>query len=57
MQRAPRGLVYTILVDGRPIVTLEASSREAARMVSGRIVCAEFKWRTDLRDLTKYRQG
>ena len=50
MQRAPRGLVYTILVDGKPIVTLEASSRTAARMVSGRIVCAEFKWRTDLRD-------
>ena len=26
MKRAPKGLVYTILVDGKPIVTLEAST-------------------------------
>jgi hypothetical protein len=32
MKRAPKGLVYMILVDGKPIVTLEASSREAAEL-------------------------
>ena len=30
--RAPKGLVYTILADGKPIVVLEASGREAAEL-------------------------
>ena len=55
MQRAPKGLVYTILVDGKPIVTLEASSQEAAELCKEEWFRAElsalnFKWRTDLRD-------
>jgi hypothetical protein len=42
MKRAPKGLVYTILVDGKPIVTLEASSREAAEL------CKEEWFRAEL---------
>ena len=42
MKRAPKGLVYTILVDGKPIVTLEASSREAAEF------CKEEWFRAEL---------
>jgi hypothetical protein len=30
MKRASKGLIYTILADGKPIVALEASVREAA---------------------------
>jgi hypothetical protein len=42
MKRAPKGLVYTILVDGKPNVTLEASSREAAEL------CKEEWFRAEL---------
>ena len=42
MKRAPTGLVYTILVDGKPIVALEASGREAAEL------CKEEWFRAEL---------
>ena len=42
MMRAPKGLVYTILADGKPIVVLEASGQEAAEL------CREEWFRADL---------
>ena len=42
MKRAPKGLVYTILVDGKPIVAFEASGREAAEL------CKEEWFRAEL---------
>jgi hypothetical protein len=42
MKRAHKGLVYTILVDGKPIVTLEASGREATEF------CKEEWFRAEL---------
>ena len=44
--RAPKGLLYTILADGKPIVVLEASGREAAEL------CREEWLRADLCRLT-----
>ena len=46
MMRAPKGLVYTILADAKPIVVLEASGREAAEL------CREEWFRADLCRLT-----
>jgi hypothetical protein len=40
--RAPLGLIYTILVDGRPVVALEATGREAVEL------CREEWFRTEL---------
>jgi hypothetical protein len=73
MKRAPKGLVYTILVDGKPIVTLEAS-REAAEFCkeewfraelsalnsNGEPICGTGKLqaRTTIKEeIAKYRQG
>jgi hypothetical protein len=42
MKRAPPGLVYTILVDGKPIVAFEANGREAAEL------CKEEWFRAEL---------
>lgn len=42
MKRLPPGLIYTILVDGNPVVALEANRREAAEL------CKEDWFRTDL---------
>jgi len=73
MKRAPKGLVYTILVDGKPIVTLEAS-REAAELCkeecfraelsalnsNGEPICGTGKpqARTAIKEeIAKYRQG
>jgi hypothetical protein len=40
--RVPLGLIYTILVDGRPVVALEATGREAVEL------CREEWFRTEL---------
>jgi hypothetical protein len=45
--RAPLGLIYTILVDGRPVVALEATGREAVEL------CREEWFRTELCDRIK----
>ena len=42
MKRSPPGLIYTILVDGNPVVALEANAREAAEL------CREEWFRADL---------
>jgi hypothetical protein len=42
IMRAPLGLIYTILVDGRPVVALEATGREAVEL------CREEWFRTEL---------
>ena len=42
MKRASAELVYTILVDGKPIVAFEASGREAAEL------CKEEWFRAEL---------
>jgi hypothetical protein len=42
MKRAPKGLIYTILADGKPIIALEASGREAAEL------CKEEWFRAEL---------
>ena len=42
MKRSPPGLIYTILIDGNPVVALEANAREAAEL------CREEWFRADL---------
>ena len=46
MKRSPPGLIYTILVDGNPVVALEANAREAAEL------CREEWFRADLSTLS-----
>ena len=73
MKRAPTGLVYTILVDGKPIVAFEASGREAAELCkeewfradalnsSGEPICgtgSKLQARTAIeKEMAEYRQG
>ena len=46
MKRELPALTYTILVDGQPVLALEATGREAAEL------CKEDWFRADLRQLT-----
>jgi hypothetical protein len=46
MKQSSQGLIYTILVDGKPVVTLEAKGHEAAEL------CKEEWFRAELRALS-----